>query len=292
MQRILKNFDSANRQKTIMTIIVVIIVTLLVFAGYHYLFPQESTDDAFTEGHVIMVSPKVSGHIAKVYVNDNQFVHEGDLLLEIDERDYAVSHDLAQAENFKAQAELKQAKEDLGRYHKLFATGDISKQELDKAILKADTAQANLDITKAHLKQAQLNLSYTKIKAMSSGHVTRKSVEPGDFVQPGSALLAVVMPERWVIANFKETQITRMHPGQKVVVRIDAYPQETYYGHIDSIQRATGARFSLLPAENATGNYVKVVQRVPVKIIIDSLKDADFLPLGLSVVPVVDLKEQ
>ncbi|MBF0570460.1 MAG: HlyD family secretion protein [Candidatus Omnitrophica bacterium] len=290
MERILKRFNGQNRQKTITVIIAGAAVLVLLFVGYNYFFPHESTDDAFIEGHVIMVSPQVSGHIVKVYIQDNQIVHQGDLLVQIDERDYAVSLDLATAEMAEAQAELKQSKEDLERYSKLFSSGDISKQQLDRALLRADTAMANLDITKAKVKQAQLNLSYTKIMAITRGRVTRKSVEEGDFVQASQALLAIVPPERWVIANFKETQLTHMQPGQKVSIHVDAYPQKEFYGHVDSIQRGTGARFSLLPAENATGNYVKVVQRVPVKILIDSSQNDDSLSLGMSVVPDVKLK--
>ena len=290
MEKILERFNGKNRQKTITIIIAVIAGLILLFMGYNYFFPQESTDDAFIEGHVIMVSPQVSGHIVKVYIDDNQLVHQGDLLAQIDERDYAVALDLATAQMAEAQAELKQSKEDLERYTKLFASGDISKQQLDKSILRADTATALLDIAKAKVKQAELNLSYTKIIAITQGRVTRKSVEEGDFVQAGQALLAIVPPERWVIANYKETQLTHMQPGQKVTIHVDAYPQKEYYGHVDSIQRGTGARFSLLPAENATGNYVKVVQRVPVKILFDSSQNDDSLSLGLSVVPDVKLK--
>jgi len=290
MQRILKSFNGENRQKTITTIIVVSVLLVGVFVGYNYLFPQESTDDAFIEGHVIMVSPQVSGHIRKVFIQDNQLVHPGDVLAQIDEKDYIVSVDLAQAQMAEAQAELKQAQEDLKRYSKLFVSGDISRQQLDRSVLRADTAVAHLGIAKAKLDAAQLNLSYTKMTAISEGRITRKSVEEGDFVQTGQALLAVVSPERWVVANFKETQLTHMAPGQKVVIHVDAYPQKEFYGHVDSIQRGTGARFSLLPAENATGNFVKVVQRVPVKILIDSSENDDSLSLGMSVVPVVKLK--
>ncbi len=290
MERILEKFNGQNRKKTIAIIIAVAAVLTLLFFGYNYFFPHESTDDAFIEGHVIMVSPQVSGHILKVYIQDNQLVHQGDFLAQIDERDYAVSFDLAKAQMAEAQAELKQSREDLGRYSKLFASGDISKQQLDRAILRADTAAAKLDITKARVRQAQLNLSYTKIIANTEGRITRKSVEEGDFVQVGQGLLAIVTPQRWVIANFKETQLTYMQPGQQVTIHVDAYPQREFYGHVDSIQRGTGARFSLLPPENATGNYVKVVQRIPVKILIDSSQNDDSLSLGMSVVPVVKLK--
>ncbi len=139
-----------------------------------------------------------------------------------------------------------------------------------------------------------MNLSYTKIYAPISGHVTRKGVESGTHVQTGQPLLALVDPEIWVIANFKETQLTKMQPGQPVTVTLDSHPGVKLAAHVDSVQRGSGARFSLLPPENATGNYVKVVQRVPVKIVFDDLKQIEQFALGpgMSVVPTVKVNEK
>ena len=125
----------------------------------------------------------------------------------------------------------------------------------------------------------------------SDGFVTKKGVEPGQFVQKGQSLLAIVPRAVWVTANFKETQLTRMRPGQPVDITVDAYPDLTFYGHVDSIQHGTGARFSLLPPENATGNYIKVVQRVPVKIVFGRSKETAHVLLapGMSVVPDVEI---
>ena len=151
-------------------------------------------------------------------------------------------------------------------------------------------AEAQAACAQADLDQARLNLSYTKICAPVSGRVTRKSVEPGSYVQVGETLLAVVEPDVWVLASFKETQLTDMRPGQPVSVSVDTYPGVEFAAHVDSIQRGTGARFSLLPPENATGNYVKVVQRVPVKIVFDDRKQVEqyLLGPGMSVVPTVN----
>ena len=145
----------------------------------------------------------------------------------------------------------------------------------------------------AEVNQARLNLSYTKIYAPISGHVTRKSVEIGAHVQIGQPLLALVDPDVWVIANFKETQLAKMQPGQPVTVTVDTHPGVKLAAHVDSVQRGSGARFSLLPPENATGNYVKVVQRVPVKIVFDDLKQIEQYGLGpgMSVVPTVKIDE-
>ena len=143
----------------------------------------------------------------------------------------------------------------------------------------------------AAVEQAELELSYTKLYAPESGRVTHKSVEQGALVQSGQPLLAIVPGDVWVTANFKENQIGLIQPGQSVEINVDAYPDKTFKGHVDSIQAGTGARFSLLPAENATGNYVKVVQRVPVKIVFDEKPDArHLLAPGMSVEPEVKVR--
>jgi membrane fusion protein (multidrug efflux system) len=141
------------------------------------------------------------------------------------------------------------------------------------------------------LEQAQLNLSYTDVVAPQDGWVTQRRVERGNYVQVGAAIFSIVSPQVWVTANFKETELTRMRPGQEVDITVDAYPSLKLRGHVDSVQLGSGSRFSAFPAENATGNYVKIVQRVPVKIDIDSGLDPNIaLPLGISVEPTVHLK--
>lgn len=143
----------------------------------------------------------------------------------------------------------------------------------------------------AQLEAAELNLSYTKVRAPSDGWVTKRNVQLGSFVQAGAWLFSLVTPDLWITANFKEAQLTRMHVGDPVKIEVDAFPDLDLRGHVDSIQHGTGSRFSAFPAENATGNYVKIVQRVPVKILIDRGLDAHIhLPLGLSVKPTVELR--
>jgi membrane fusion protein (multidrug efflux system) len=198
---------------------------------------------------------------------------------------------MAKAAVQMSQAESTQARTDVERYNKLVQTDEISKQQYDMALLRSATADAKLALAKANLEQAELQVSYTKIYAPVTGCVTRKSVEVGAFVQPGQALMALVTHERWVIANFKETQLTHMRPGQKAEMKVDTYPGKKIKGHVDSIQKGTGARFSLLPPENATGNYVKVVQRVPVKIVVDDEEDPKHpLSVGMSVEPEVKVR--
>jgi membrane fusion protein (multidrug efflux system) len=157
----------------------------------------------------------------------------------------------------------------------------------------ADVAslRAQVDQQRASVEQAELALSYTRIYASEAGYITRKSVEPGDYVQPGQPLVALVSDRVWVVANFKETQLKNMRPGQAVTMKLDAYPQLSLRGHVDSFQSGTGAAFSLLPAENATGNYVKVVQRVPVKIVLDEPAPTGYrLGPGMSVEPEVKVQ--
>jgi membrane fusion protein (multidrug efflux system) len=239
-------------------------------------FYYESTDDAFTEGHVVTVGTKLSNTVQDVLIDDNYEVKKGDLLVQIDPRDYQVQLQ-------EAQANYTKAKSDYDRDVALASSSAISKQDLDATL-------AAFDLTAAQLEQAKLNLEYTRITAPVDGRITRKDVEPGDYIQTGQTLFSIVPHNIWVTANFKETQLTHMLPGQPATIRIDAFPGRVFKGHVDSLQSGTGARFSLLPAENATGNYVKVVQRVPVKIVFDEPPDvqAAFAP-GLSVVPEVNI---
>jgi membrane fusion protein (multidrug efflux system) len=195
--------------------------------------------------------------------------------------------DAAQAAAREAEANLKSAR-----------------QNVDQQSSKVEEARAQLDATEAavgmvlsqwkgaqtNMASARLDLSYTKIFAPGDGRVTRKSVVAGDYVQVGQMLMALVPTNVWVVANFKETELEHMRPGQSVRVKIDALGGKTLRGHVDSVQAGTGARFSLLPPENATGNYVKVVQRVPVKIVFDEPLPADHvIGPGLSVVPRVQV---
>jgi len=169
------------------------------------------------------------------------------------------------------------------------ATAQTAPQQLQVTQARAAAAQARVAQAQAALKQAQLNLEYTAIKAPGAGIVSRKAVEPGQIVQPGQPLMAIVDLEKiWITANFKETQLKSMRPGQKATVEVDALGGREFEGHIDSIAAATGAKFSLLPPENATGNFVKVVQRIPVKIYLEAGQDPDHrLRPGMSVTPTV-----
>jgi membrane fusion protein (multidrug efflux system) len=251
----------------------------------------ESTDDAFIEAHVIPISSKVSGQVNRVYVMDNQPVQANDPLYDIDDRDYAAKLAEARARVAQAEAEATRAEADAERYSSIYKKDAISKQQLDQAVAAGRIAKAKLESEHAAAQKAELDLSYTKVRAPQSGRVTRKAVEAGAYVQIGQILLSIVPDDVWVTANFKETQITDVRVGQKVTIKVDAYPSERFEGHVDSIQAGTGERFSLLPPENATGNFVKVVQRVPVKIVFDTPRNSKvLLAPGMSVVPTIQIK--
>lgn len=387
-----KTPSSNSRRKRLVRLIGCGLFILVLAFGIPYLLhtlSHESTDDAFIDGTIVAISPRIGGTVAKVIAGNNRWVHAGDPLVELDARDLKARQDAAaasleaakaaalateaQVETAKAQAaaaeshrdqaeaqltlaeatlaqyaaeassksaEHQRDVKDLQRAREMSKTGTITEQGLDHAVAdeqisaadqtaaerKVDTqkadvrqaasalaasedglrqaraqikarqaqvsqSQADIDRAKADLEQAALQLSYTRILAPIDGYVTRKSVEQGAYVQVGQVLMAIVSSDVWVIANFKETQITRMRPGQSAVIKVDTYPDVTFEGYVDSIQRGTGAWFSLLPPENATGNFIKVVQRVPVKIVFnrtDQTRGYLLVP-GLSVQPEVDI---
>lgn len=200
------------------------------------------------------------------------------------EQQAAASVDAARAAVANAQSHVAQAEA-------MVQGAQTVPQQLAITRAKAGSAEANVARLQATLQQAELHLQYTVIRAPNTGIVSKKTVEPGEVIQPGQPVLALVnLEDVWVTANFKETQLKNMRPGQPAEIEVDAYGR-TYKGHVDSIGGATGARFSLLPPENATGNYVKVVQRVPVKIVFEKGQDPQhLLRPGMSVVPTVFIK--
>ena len=305
-----------------------IIILAALGVGYfvHEALMFQSTDDAYVETTTVSVAPRVSGQIVEVMITDNQPIEEGDEIAKIDDTDYKVALDSAKAryerillnqENAKAnynamQSAIDTAKADLDRYKNLYATGAVSKQALDNAQTKYDSAVANLtnadqallskennkvadaDLkeAKAAMEQAELNLSYTTIKAPQAGTIASRRVEKGMYVNVGSPLCTIVPHNVWVVANFKENQLRHMKPGQPVDIKVDTYPNKVFKGQIDSIQRSSGAKASLFPPENAVGSFVKIVQRVPVKIVFTEEIDPNEYNIvpGMSVVPKVRVK--
>ncbi len=284
---------SSSRRRPLIIAASCIGLAAMVFAVSYWFYwrNHEDTDDAFIDTHIIQISTKIEGQAFKVYVDDNQTVKEGEPLVDIDPVDYEVKLGQARAEVAVAEAEARKAAGDAASAKQLFGKDRISRQEYDHAVAAAEATRAKVELAHKVLAMAELNLSYTSLKAPIAGKVTRKSVELRSYVRVGQPLMSLVPEQVWVTANFKETQLARMRPGQVVSIGVDSYPGRRFMGHVDSIQAGTGARFSLLPPENATGNYVKVVQRVPVKIVFNDPPEA-LPPLspGMSVVPVVDLR--
>ena len=404
--------NNPRRKRTIRFVLLALIVVaaLVAIPIYAYYSVRESTDDAQVDGHLIPISPRISGMIISVLVNDNQPVKAGQELVRLDPADYQVAQHQAEAQLASAhattaesqenvpittinttsdvrttstqvqqaeagvvsaqkavdtaraqlesanaslserQANYVKAQKDLVRFKDLVEKDEISKQDYDAAVAAAeanramvesakgavsaarhsvDQAVAQLDEAKARLatavvqrrqsegvrarqqavsvarykqaqatvqqrqadlEQANLNLQYTIVRAPVDGVVSRKNAEPGMQVSPGQQIMAIVpLDDIWVTANFKETQLKQMRAGQRVEIEVDTYgSSRKYRGHVDSIAAASGAKFSLLPPENATGNYVKVVQRVPVKIVLEPGENRDHLLLpGMSVTPTV-----
>ena len=317
--------------------------------GYHYWTVGqyiESTDDAYIGGNVTDLAPKVSGLIAQVAVTDNQYVHAGDLLVKLDDRDYRAAlakaqaqvagdrasltnldatramqlHtiDQAAAEIASAQARIVLAGTNQNRYRRLAATSAGTEQDAQtadatytqavaagakaRAALAAaqaelaviatqkQTQQAALAGAMADLTTAQLNLGYTQLRAPIDGYIGNRSAELGAYATIGAQLVSIVPSQGlWVDANFKEDQLAHMYPGESVDIVADILPGSRITGHVASLAPATGAIFSILPAENATGNFVKVVQRVPVRIYFDSHdKDVQKLKAGMSAYTTID----
>ncbi|HVA78329.1 MAG TPA: HlyD family secretion protein [Candidatus Binataceae bacterium] len=330
--------SSLLRRVLLVIVIVAIIAAILPALHYYRYFESHvSTDDAYVDGTVALVSSRVSGTVTNLFVEDNWTVTEGELLLTLDPRDYQVRVDQARAQLARAHqavdemyagvdsarsgvrlaaSQLNQANIDWERAKALKAQGIVSAEYYDLAqtalrVATANSALADHQLTQskaalgeevdrsdhsrydrpivkqaeAALEAAKLDLGYTKIYAPFPGIVTHKTVHIGHRVQVGEPLLAIVpLKHLYVTANFKETQLTDVRVGQQATVEADIYPGYVYRGHVDSISMGTGAAFSLLPPENATGNWVKVVQRVPVKIVFDQEIPADKpLRLGLSV---------
>jgi membrane fusion protein (multidrug efflux system) len=383
-------------QKKRLMVILALVVAAAGLGYYLYSRGRVSTDDAFVDGHIHPITPRVAGYVNTVPVEDNQLVAAGDVLVILDPTDYEVAlaqakADLASAESqlaalelgvplqltqtgskvaaAKAQregqqrsyekavkerdaaaqvaaqvtAQLDQDKLDYGRISQLRHKEVVAQSDLDsienkrrghEAELRAANAltealtrrleaitadikrlgadidlaatgtdqasiqdkqaaaqRAKVELARERVRQAELNLSYTKILAPVAGHVTKKQVEAGRLVAAGQALMSVVPldpGELWVTANYKETQLKNVHPGQKVSLEVDTYPGRELTATVDSIMAGTGAVFSLFPSENASGNYVKVVQRIPVKIVLDKTNgDLPALRIGMSVVPTI-----
>ncbi len=328
------------------------LLAALVFGNWWFTEGRwiQSTDDAYVQGDIAVLSPRIDGDVQAIPVADNQRVHAGDPLIILDPKDWQARLDQARAASAEADAAVTTAARqitqqqatiaaaraavsqvsaqqtlataDAGRAAELVRTGAMSRQANDQAVAewrKADAAvvsaqaqlaaaQQQLSVLTAQLSQTQAraqsaaaavklagnNLSYTVIRAPFDGVVGNRAAQPGEHVAAGTQLIALAPPPEklFVTANFKETQLVRMHPGMKVQVVADIDPSHPVQGRLDSLAPGTGALFSLLPPENATGNFTRVVQRVPVKVVLDPAEatQAGWLRAGLSVTASVDTR--
>ena len=320
----MSNIKNKFRMKRQIVMFLAIIGIILGGFFIYEMTKYQSTDDAYVETVTVHVAPKVHGEIIEVLVEDNKPVEEGKVVARIDKRDYVIALEKATAAYEKALYEQQQAhaslnavnseimvaRTDVERYQNLYEAGAVSKQILDNAKTKLDSlearqveaqhalfsknsknvADANLKALKAQMDQAALALEYTDVKAPQSGTVVSRKVEKGMLVQPGTPLFTLVPDNLWVVANYKETQIAGMDKDDPVEIKIDAVPGKVFEGKIDSIQKSSGAKASLFPPENAVGSFVKIVQRVPVKIVFtENIGEYNLLP-GLSVVTRIKTK--
>jgi membrane fusion protein (multidrug efflux system) len=326
-----------GRRKKVLYVIAALVAVLVVYGIFHTIqgFSRVTTDDAYLEGRVHTIAAKVPGTVKTIPVDDNRAVKKGDLLLELDPRDYEVKVNeasaaleaeksrLADAEagiqaaaaNLEVQeVAFNQAGLDKKRTEALFKENVVSKERSEKVETAFNMAQAQVKAAKeqlakakssreleaslikqreAGLEAAKLALGYTKVYAPGDGYVTKKAVQEGNQIAAGQPVMAVVaLDDIWVTANYKETQLRSVKPGQKVTIEVDTYRGAAFSGTVDSIMAGTGSVFSLFPPENALGNYVKVVQRIPVKIVLDRNTDSrHVLRIGMSVVPTIHTNE-
>jgi membrane fusion protein (multidrug efflux system) len=324
-----------SRRPLVLGVVAIAVLALVAIGVRRYVYglSHVTTDNAQVEGHVIPVLAKVSGYVTAVNVSENQAVKAGDVLVRLDDREYAAKlaqseadlagatanagtdHRSGQAEAqlaaaraaaTQAEANADKARGDLERARSLAPRGIVSQQQLDaadaaarataaqlaaaqKQVLAAtaalQSAAARVVAARAARDQAALNVAFTRVDAPAGGVVSRKSVEVGQLVQAGQPMMAVVpLDDVWVVANLRETEIAGVDVGDPAEIHVDAYDGRRFPGHVESLSPATGARFSLLPPDNATGNYTKVVQRIPVRIRLDHAQDpAHPLRPGMSV---------
>jgi len=285
--------NGAKKKKAFLIVAVVVAVGLTIGYFYNsYRTTHVMTDDAFVDGNIHTIAARVSGNVRTVAVTDNQRVERGDLLVELDPADYRSKAEAARANLELQRATLRFAETERKRAKALYEQEAGAADRYDKAVSNYEISGAQVKLAEEQLRQAELNVGYTRITAPAAGYVTRKSVQTGNQVKDGQPLMAVVdLDSLYIVANYKETEMGHIRPGQPVRITVDAYPGRALTGKVDSIMAGTGVSFSLFPAENATGNYVKVVQRIPIKIVLDPGADKDhLLRVGMSVVPTVITK--
>jgi len=275
-----------NKKNVFLSIGGAIAFVVVCYFVYQHMI-HVSTDNAQVDAHSVMLSPKVGGYIVKVNVVEGQKVKKDDILVEIDDRDYINTLTQVKGDLTSLEARKHDLEKNYHRLQDLYSKGVVSQQQYDTASSNFSETKAKYDATAAQVAQAQLNYEYTKIKAPSDGFIAKKSAEVGQLAAPGVPVIGFVdLGERWVTANFKETELEGISLGNHVDIDVDAISNKKFHGEVVAISSATGATFTLLPADNATGNFTKVVQRVPVKIEFKDLttQEVELLKAGLSAI--------
>lgn len=284
------------KKQKVIKILAGLVIIGLIGAGIYVLknVSNETTDDAYIEGRIHTIASKVSGTVLKVNIEDNQLVKKTGLLVEIDPVDYILKIKEAEANLDVRKAALEQSVRDRNRAESLFNGKVIPKEKYEFALTAYNLAKAQMGAAKQQLNISRQNLRYTKVYSPVDGYVTKKSVEIGNQINLGQPLMAIIgLKDIWLTANYKETQLKKVKKGQRVLIKVDTYPGKVFMGRVDSIMAGTGAAFSLFPPENALGNYVKVVQRIPVKILFDNNVEQDhILRIGMSCVPTIITKNE
>jgi membrane fusion protein (multidrug efflux system) len=273
-----------DKKKKIIISAAAVLVLIVGYALYEH-FTYVTTDNAQVEAHTVMLASKVSGFVKEVHAQEGQKVKAGDVLVEIDDRDYQNALRQFRGELSSVEAKKRDLEKNNRRISELYSKDVVSQQQSDQASTAVNEVRSKYEALSAQVAQAELNLENTKIRAPSDGFIAKKAVEVGQLAAPGVPLYGFVdNSERWVTANFKETELESIKVGNRVDITVDAISSKTFVGKVLSLSAATGARFTLLPPDNATGNFTKVIQRIPVKILIENLtaEEIDSLRAGLS----------
>lgn len=279
---------SRQLQKKIMTI-AAILTAIFVICLWLYFERYVSTDDSYVNANVVQIAPRVTGQVTKLYIVNNQFVHKGQVLFELDNEPYLVTKEKAQAQLAMNQANYKNAQINAKRLLELVDRKVLSPQAGDNAEARLESSFASVQLAKAMLAQAELDLQYTRITAPTTGWVTNVTVRVGDNIEKNQPLFALISNEEfWVDANYKETQLEDVKPGQAATIEVDMYPNYKFNGVVESISGGSGNAFSLLPPQNATGNWVKITQRVPVRVHVMNIDPQHPLRIGTSATVTID----
>lgn len=285
--------ESSKKIQLITIASAILIILLIAISIYLHITRFINTDDAYVNANIVQIAPQISGQVAKLDVQNNQYIKTNTLLFEIDPEPFTVALEKSKAQLNIAYATLHNVQINTKRITELVNKKVLSQQEQDDAMKNLQVALANYQLAKATLEQAELDLRNTKIFATTNGTITNMSLRAGNVVNANQPLFALISDEQfWVDANFKETELQNIHIGQKAEVIIDMYPNHKFNGVVESISGGSGTAFSLLPPQNATGNWIKITQRVPVKIRITN-PDLQFpLRIGTTATVTIDTKNK